>query len=104
MTTTTILLLLLSLLIAGGLSFYQYLYKAKNKSKVNLFLAFLRFASIFLILLLLINPIITKNTLEIVKTPLAIVVDNSSSVTFLNAKEKALELYKKISSNGRITR
>lgn len=102
MTTTTILLIILSLVVAGGLSFYQYLYKAKNKSQVNLFLAFLRFASIFLILLLLINPIITKNTLEIVKTPLAIVVDNSSSVTFLNAKEKALELYKKISSNGEI--
>jgi hypothetical protein len=102
MTTTTILLIILSLVVAGGLSFYQYLYKAKNKSQVNLFLAFLRFGSIFLILLLLINPIITKNTLEIVKTPLAIVVDNSSSVTFLNAKEKALELYKKISSNTAI--
>jgi hypothetical protein len=102
MTTTTILLIILSLVVAGGLSFYQYLYNAKNKSKVNLFLAFLRFASLFLILLLLINPIITKNSLEIVKTPLAIVVDNSSSVTFLNAKEKALELYKKISSNTAI--
>lgn len=102
MTTTTILLIILSLVVAGGLSFYQYLYKAKNKSQVNLFLAFLRFGSIFLILLLLINPIITKNTLEIVKTPLAIVVDNSSSVSFLNTKEKALELYKKISSNTAI--
>ena len=102
MTTTTILLIILSLVVAASLSFYQYLYNAKNKSKVYLFLAFLRFASIFLILLLLINPIITKNTLEIVKTPLAVVVDNSSSVTFLNANEKALELYKKISSNTAI--
>ena len=102
MTITTIFLIVISLVVAGGLSFYQYLYNAKNKSKVNLFLAFLRFASIFLILLLLINPIITKNTLEIVKTPLALVVDNSSSVTFLNTKEKALELYKKISLNASI--
>jgi hypothetical protein len=102
MTTTTILLIILSLVVAGGLSFYQYLYNAKNKSKVNLFLAFVRFASLFFILLLLINPIITKNSLEIVKTPLAVVVDNSSSVTFLDANEKALELYKKISSNTAI--
>ena len=102
MTITTIFLIVISLVVAGGLSFYQYLYNAKNKSKVNLFLAFLRFASIFLILLLLINPIITKNTLEIVKTPLALIVDNSSSVTFLNSKEKALELYKKISLNASI--
>lgn len=102
MTTTTILLLLLSLVVAGCLSFYQYLYKVKNKSKVNLFLAFLRFASIFSVLLLLINPIITKNTLEIVKTPLALVVDNSSSIIFLNANEKAIEMYKKITSNSAI--
>ena len=100
MTTTTLLLLLLSLLIAGGLSFFQYIYKAKNKSKVGWFLAFLRFLSIFGILLLLINPIITKNTLETVKTPLPIIVDNSGSISFLNANEKALELYKKIQSNS----
>ncbi|MFV8335494.1 hypothetical protein ACNQF7_05320 [Flavobacterium sp. RSP29] len=100
MTTTTLLLLLLSLLIAGGLSFFQYIYKAKNKSKIGWFLAFLRFLSIFGILLLLINPILTKNTLKTVKTPLPIVVDNSSSISYLNANEKALELYKKIQSNS----
>ncbi|RDI53478.1 hypothetical protein [Flavobacterium glaciei] len=100
MTTNTLLLLLLSLLIAGSLSFFQYIYKAKNKSKLGWFLAFLRFLSIFGILLLLINPIITKNTLKTVKTPLPIVVDNSSSISFLNANEKALELYKKIQSNS----
>lgn len=102
MTTNTLLLLLLSLLIAGGLSFFQYIYKAKNKSKIGWFLAFLRFSSIFGILLLLINPIITKNTLETVKTPLPIVVDNSSSISFLNSNEKALELYKKIQSNSNL--
>ena len=102
MTANTILLLLLSLLIAGGLSFFQYLYKVKNKSNVNLFLTFLRFLTIFSILLLLINPIITTNKLEIIKTPLPIVVDNSSSVSFLNAKEKAMELAKKITSNTAI--
>jgi hypothetical protein len=102
MTANTILLLLLSLLIAGGLSFFQYLYKVKNKSNVNLFLTFLRFLTIFSILLLLINPIITTNKLEIIKTPLPIVVDNSSSISFLNAKEKAVELSKKITSNTAI--
>ncbi|MGQ7944121.1 hypothetical protein [Flavobacterium sp. WC2509] len=102
MTTNTILLLILSLLIAGGLSFFQYLYKVKNKSKVGLFLTFLRFSSVFLILLLLINPIITTSKLEIVKTPLPIVVDNSSSISFLNTKEKALELSQKLASNNAI--
>lgn len=45
---------------------------------------------------------ITRNTLEIVKTPLPIVVDNSSSIVALNAKETALELYKKLVSNAAI--
>ncbi|WP_369753766.1 hypothetical protein AB3G34_05885 [Flavobacterium sp. WC2409] len=99
MTTNTILLILLSIVIAGGLSFFQYFYKAKNKSKLNLFLALLRFASIFGILLLLINPVIKTNTLEIVKTPLPIVVDNSSSIVALKANNKAQELYTALVSN-----
>ncbi|HQZ24185.1 MAG TPA: hypothetical protein PLD18_02705 [Flavobacterium sp.] len=99
MTTNTILLLLLSLLIASGLSFFQYFYKAKTKSKVNLVLAFLRFVTIFGILLLLINPIITSKTLETIKTPLPIVVDNSSSIVDLKANEPALVLSKKLSQN-----
>ena len=97
--TNTILLILLSVLIAGGLSFFQYFFRAKNKSKTNLLLAFLRFFSIFGILLLLINPKITSNTFEIVKTPLPIVVDNSSSISELKANETSLEIYKKIVSN-----
>ena len=99
MTTNTILLILLSIVIAGGLSFFQYIYKAKNKLKIGLFLAFLRFLSIFGILLLLINPIITTNTLEIVKTPLPIIIDNSSSISVLNASKDVVELQKKISKN-----
>ncbi|WDO12046.1 hypothetical protein MH928_11990 [Flavobacterium sp. WW92] len=99
MTTNTILLILLSVLIAGGLSFFQYYFRAKNKSRTNMLLAFLRFFSIFGILLLLINPKITTNTFEIAKTPLPIVVDNSSSIAELKANETALEVYKKLISS-----
>ncbi|WP_310381217.1 hypothetical protein [Flavobacterium sp.] len=99
MTTNTILLLLLSILIAGGLSYFQYYYKAKTKSRVNLVLVFLRFLSIFGILLLMINPIMSRKILETIKTPLPIVVDNSSSIIDLNAKETALELFKKLYQN-----
>lgn len=102
MTTSAILLLLLSLLIAGGLSFFQYIYKVKNKSSVHLFLAFLRFLVVFGVLVLLINPIVTTTKLDIVKTPLPIVVDNSSSITFLGAKQEALRLAQKLISNKAI--
>jgi hypothetical protein len=100
MTTNTVLLLILSAIAAFALSYYQYLYKAKNKSKVYLFLAFLRFLSVFGILLLLINPIMTRKTFEIEKTSLPIVVDNSSSIADLKANEAALDLYKKLTSNS----
>jgi len=102
MTTNSILLLLISILIAGSLSYFQYYYKAKTKSNVNLVLAFLRFISIFGILLLLINPIISRNTFEIVKTPLPIIVDNSSSVFNLKANRTTSELYHKIFKNKAI--
>ncbi|KAF2506807.1 hypothetical protein EYY60_20030 [Flavobacterium zhairuonense] len=99
MTTNTIFLLLLSLIIAGGLSYFQYFFKAKNKSNLIWFLAFLRFLAIFGLLVLLINPIISKNSLEVIKTPLAIAVDNSSSITALKSDKKVVELYQKLISN-----
>lgn len=99
MTTSTILLIILSLIIAGGLSFFQYYHKAKSELKVNLLLAFLRFLSVFGILLLLINPIISRNNIETVKPPLTIVVDNSASVPFLKADKIASELYSELKDN-----
>lgn len=103
MTTSTILLLILSVIIAAGLSFYQYLYKVKNQSKLYWFLAFLRFISLFSIFLLLINPIISRKITEIKKTPLPIVVDNSKSISELKATKEAAELYLKIIENKAIT-
>jgi hypothetical protein len=99
MTTATILFILLALIIAAGLSFYQYFYKNNSISKLTWILASLRFVSIFGILLLLINPILRSKTFETIKTPLPIVVDNSSSVVDLKANATALALYEKLSSN-----
>lgn len=100
MTTNTILLIVLSLVIAFGVSFYQYFYKVKSRSKMTLLLAFLRFFSVFGLLLLLINPIITRKTTETVKTPLPIVIDNSASMADLKSDKEALELFNKLKSNS----
>lgn len=99
MNNSTILLIFLSVVIAGLLSYFQYFYKAKSKSKLNLLLAFLRFLSIFGLLLLLINPIMSRSTFETVKTPLPIVVDNSSSIVDLKANETSKDVYEKLVSN-----
>ena len=100
MTNSTIFLILLSVIIAGLLSYFQYFYKASSKSKVTKLLAFLRFLSIFGILLLLINPILSRKTFETIKTPLAIVVDNSKSIAELKADKISKELFEKLNANA----
>ncbi|MFK7059119.1 hypothetical protein V3Q90_03130 [Flavobacterium oreochromis] len=102
MSINTILLLLLAIIVSAGIAFYQYLYKANYKSRLYLFLAFLRFASLFLVLLLLINPIISKTTYETTKTPLPIIVDNSESIEFLNQNKIAKEVSQKIFENSKL--
>ncbi|WP_395074964.1 hypothetical protein [Flavobacterium sp.] len=102
MTTDTILLILLSLVIAIGLSFYQYFYKNRGYIKITIFLSILRFISIFCIILLLINPIIARKTYETSKTPLPIVVDNSQSIAELKQDNLAKELSKKLSENTKL--
>ena len=67
---------------------------------MTLLLAFLRFFSVFGLLLLLINPIITRKTTETVKTPLPIVIDNSASMADLKSDKEALELFNKLKSNS----
>jgi len=99
MTGSTILLLVLSAFAAFGLSFYQYLFKAKKKGRLFFFLAFLRFVTLFSIFLLLINPVITTKDLEVVKTPLPVIADNSQSIKELGADSIAKQLVEKITSS-----
>lgn len=96
MNNSTVLLLLLSVIIAAVISYLQYFFKAKNQSKVNWFLALLRFCSILGILLLLLNPRISSKSYETIKPPLPIIVDNSSSINELGATSEAQEVYQKL--------
>ena len=96
----TALLLLFSFLLAFGLTYYHYFFKVKITSKISYFLAAIRFLTIFGILILLINPIITRKSFEIEKTPLPIIIDNSNSISDLKADKTALDLYEKLNSNS----
>lgn len=100
MTTSTILLILLSVIISGAFAFYQYLFKADNQNKTNWLLAFLRFISVFSLLLLLINPVVSRKSIETNKIPLAIVADNSRSITELKATDLEKQLVEKLNSNS----
>jgi hypothetical protein len=100
MTTSTILLILLSVIISGVVAFYQYLFKVDNQNKTNWLLAFLRFISVFSLLLLIINPVVSRKIVETNKIPLAIVADNSRSISELKATTDAVKLVETLNSNS----
>lgn len=99
MQTETILYIILAGIIALSLALFQYIYKTKKRSKIFMFLTFLRFLTIFSVLLLLINPKFDKTTYFNVKPNLVVAVDNSESVRFLKQDSKAKQLVAALKSN-----
>ncbi len=98
MTTGTVLLLLLSAAFAAGLSFFQYFFR-NNRSRIGIYLSILRFISIFGIMLLLINPVVSRKSFETEKAVLPVVLDNSSSIAELKASDAAIGAFEKLISN-----
>ena len=102
MTPNTVILLILSGFAAIALSYFQYFFKAKSKSKANLLLAFLRSVAIFCILALLINPSIVKKSYQVEKPSLIVAVDNSSSINLLSSKTESEQVLQKILENSEL--
>lgn len=102
MTTSTILLLVFAVLVSLVASYYQYLYKAKNKSNVIYLLAFMRFIALSLIGLVLINPTIKTATYEIIKPFLPLVIDNSASIKEIGESDRVTEIISVFKENKEI--
>lgn len=75
-----IFFILSAVVIAFVISFFQYLYKNKEKGQLKYWLSFLRFLSVFAILFLIINPSFKKTIIEIIKPNLIVAVDDSKSI------------------------
>jgi hypothetical protein len=88
--TETLLYIILAVFAALTIAVFQYIFKNKEKSQLNYWLSFLRFLSIFTLLLLIINPSIKKNSIEIAKPNLLVAVDNSKSIKN-NLQDKNVE-------------
>jgi hypothetical protein len=99
METQTLLYIIIAGIVALLLAIFQYIYKSKKKSKLYIGLAFLRFLTIFSILLLLINPKFEQVTYYNEKPNLVIAVDNSESIAYLNQDIKAKQLLEALQSN-----
>ncbi len=99
MQTETIIYIILAAIIALFLALFQYFTKEKSMSKLNMLFSFLRFLTIFSILLLIINPKFNQVTLSTEKPNLVIAVDNSNSIIHLNQDKKVNDLVEKIKTN-----
>lgn len=91
MQTQTLLLIIGAAIIAMGVAVFQYFYKAKFKTKRNIWYALLRFCTVFGLLLLLINPKYKQVSYDTVKPSLAVAIDNSASIDFLELKDDVEE-------------
>ena len=68
--------------LSGSLGYYQYYYRVKKLTKVSFLLVIIRSLVFFLLMLVLLNPSITKESIINQKAKLSVLVDNSSSITF----------------------
>lgn len=95
-----LLYIILIALFSIGVAYFQYFYKAKRKSvKTNLF-AFLRFLSLFLLGLLLLNPKFKQTELKNIKPKLIVAADVSESVSFLKQEQQVANIIQKIRNSS----
>ncbi|NNC50662.1 MAG: VWA domain-containing protein [Flaviramulus sp.] len=104
MQTETLLYILLAGIVALLIALFQYYRKKKSMSKLNMLFSFLRFITVFSVLLLLINPKFDQVTLTTEKANLVIAIDNSSSIKYLNQDMETINFIEKLTSNNELNR
>jgi len=100
MSSETLIYIILAGIIALGLAHFQYFTKNKSMSKLNMLFSFLRFLSVFAVLILIINPSFDKIKIAIEKPNLIVAIDNSSSVSHLKQDRSVLEFVENIKNNN----
>ena len=103
MQSIIILYILIAFFASISVAYFQYLYKVKTKAKRGTLLFILKSISLFLLLLLIINPKITTTTLENSKPILSILVDNSKSISFFNEQQNIIEFISKLKNNKNLS-
>ncbi|WP_037321457.1 hypothetical protein [Salegentibacter sp. Hel_I_6] len=102
MDLSTILIIALAAIFALGFAFFQYRYRSKRRGKDIYILFALRFLSVFVLFLLLINPKITSTTYELEKPDLILAVDDSESIMHLEQGNTVQELLQRLKEDDAI--
>lgn len=99
MQPTLILYSILALLLSISIAYFQYYYQIKNSIKVTPILFALKAISVFLLILLLINPTIEKTEITNIKPVLSVLVDNSKSTSFFKEDKNVASFMQSIDGN-----
>ncbi|WP_146104780.1 hypothetical protein [Tenacibaculum sp. SG-28] len=99
MQTSIYILIFFALLGSIALAYFQYYFKKTTKLKILPLLFVLKACSLFLLFLLLINPAIPAHTKLNTKPKLAVLVDNSASLTYFKEESNVLSKLNLIESN-----
>lgn len=102
MPTETLLYSIGSAIIALFIALFQYIYKVKH-NWVHWCLVGLKFFSVFILLLLIINPKFENKESRTSKPVLAVMVDNSQSVTYLGKDSIASETVQTLLNNKELS-
>lgn len=91
--------ILISLVIALGITLFQYA-QFRRKGSIYLWMALFRFLALFCVVLLLLSPKIHRSEIYIEKPGLTLLVDNSSSIADLGYDSISREVLKELSEDA----
>jgi hypothetical protein len=101
--TTTIIYIIIALLASSAVSWFLYFYKQKERRKIDYLLFGLRAISVFLLLLLLINPAVERKEITNEKPILSVLVDNSLSIKHFQRENVVSTIVDDIKTNTSIS-
>jgi len=96
MSKNDIIYILLIAIVALGIAVFQYFYKAKRTDNKRFLFAFLRFLSLFLLGVLLLNPTFKQKVITNIKPNLVVAIDNSESISYLKQAAKVSGFLKEL--------
>lgn len=89
----------MALLISVLIAYYQYFFRQSDNSTLPKILFVLKFSSLFLLLILLINPKIKSTKITNEKPVLTLLVDNSSSIDYFEENQTVNDLIAQLENN-----
>ena len=93
------LFILIAILVSLAIAYYQYFHGSKDLRSRKVLLFSFRASSVFLLLLLLINPSIQHKIFENTKPVLAVLIDNSASIANFKEEQKMATLVAAFETN-----